>query len=204
MNKKRLMIIGAGGHGRVVSDIASKCGYTDICFLDDAGESNPLVVDKVSNFKKYIDNAEFFVAIGNSRVREKLFCELLGCGAKIAILIHPNAVVAENVEIGYGTAVMAGAVINPNTRIGNGAIINTCSSVDHDCEVADFCHVSVGAHLCGTVRIDKHTWIGAGATVINNISICSGCMIGAGAAVVKDIKDDGVYVGVPAKFFKKL
>jgi len=204
MNKKRLIIIGAGGHGTVVYDIAEKCGYKDICFLDDAGESNSMVIDKAFNFKKYIEDAEFFVAIGNSRVREKLICQIIDCNAKIATLIHPNAVIAKNVEIGLGTVVMAGAVINPDTFIGNGVIVNTCSSVDHDCNVADFCHVSVGAHLCGTVSIDKHTWIGAGATVINNTNICSGCMIGAGAVVVKNIENSGVYIGVPAKFSKEL
>ncbi len=204
MNKKRLLIIGAGGHGKVVFDIAAKCGYNDIGFLDDAGLNNPLVVGKASDFKKYINEAEFFVAIGNSRVREKILCDLVANGAEIATLIHPNAVVAQNVQIGRGTVVMAGAVINPDTFIGDGVIINTSSSVDHDCKVADFCHVSVGSHLCGTVKVDSHTWIGAGATVINNINICSDCMIGAGAVVVNDINDSGVYVGVPAKFIKKL
>ncbi|MBR5156654.1 MAG: acetyltransferase [Clostridia bacterium] len=204
MDKKRLLIIGAGGHGKVVFDIAAKCGYLSIGFLDDADENNPLVLAGVSDFKKYINEAEFFVAIGNSRVREKILSDLIANGAEIATLIHPNAVVAQNVQIGCGTVVMASAVINPDTFIGDGVIINTSSSVDHDCKVADFCHVSVGSHLCGTVNVDSHTWIGAGATVINNINICSDCMIGAGAVVVSDINVSGVYVGVPAKFIKKL
>ena len=94
---------------------------------------------------------------------------------------------------------MAGAVINPGAQIGIGCIINTSSSVDHDCVVEDYVHISVGAHLSGTVRVGKGTWIGAGAIVSNNINICGGCMIGAGAVVIKDIAEPGTYVGVPAK-----
>ena len=78
-------------------------------------------------------------------------------------------------------------------------IINTCASVDHDCIISDYVHVSVGAHIAGTVQIGAHTWIGAGATVSNNISICSDCMIGAGTVVVRDIYVSGKYVGVPAR-----
>ena len=94
--------------------------------------------------------------------------------------------------------IMAGAVINPYAKLGKGCIVNTCASVDHDCEVRDYVHVAVGAHLCGTVEVGAYTWIGAGATVSNNISICPECMIGAGAVVVKDIVEAGTYVGVPA------
>lgn len=199
MSKKRILIIGAGGHGKVVADIASKNGYKEILFLDDSNIENELVIDKVSNYEKYIDSADFFVAIGNSLVREKILCNLITRNVKIPSLIHPNAVISDDVTIGFGTVIMAGVVINPNTSIGNGVIINTCSSVDHDCLVNDYCHVSVGAHLCGTVKVDKHTWVGAGATVSNNIDICSNCMIGAGAVVVKDIEKPGTYIGVPAK-----
>ena len=117
----------------------------------------------------------------------------------MATLVHPNAVVADDVVLGVGTVVMAGAVINPGTKIGKGCIINTCSSVDHDCEVNDYVHVSVGSHLCGTVFVGSKTWIGAGTTVSNNVVICSDCMIGAGAVIINDIKERGTYVGVPAR-----
>ena len=94
---------------------------------------------------------------------------------------------------------MAGTVINPGARIGKGCIINTCSCVDHDCEVGDYVHIAVGSHLCGTVSVGNGTWIGAGATVSNNVSICSNCMIGAGSIVVKNIDLAGTYFGVPAR-----
>lgn len=190
------MIIGAGGHGRVAADVASQMGYERIAFLDDA--QLPGVIGKTSDFSKYLNSADFFVAIGNSKIREQLICELNKNGANLVSLIHPSAIISEKAEIGTGVIVMAGAVVNTDAVLGNGVIVNTCASVDHDCYVSEFSHVSVGAHICGTVTIGNHTWIGAGATVINNVSICSNCIIGAGAVVIGQITEEGTYVGIPA------
>lgn len=193
---KRLIIIGAGGHGRVVADIARLNGYRKIDFLADSDAQG--VIGKVSDYSKYIDTADFVVAIGNSKTRQTIQNELENNNARIVSLFHPNSVISRDVKVGKGTVVMAGAIINSNTVIGKGVILNTNSSVDHDCSVDDFSHVSVGAKICGTVNIGKNCWIGAGATVINNKNICSNCMIGAGATVVKDIICDGTYIGTPA------
>lgn len=195
MNK--IVIIGESGHGKVVADIAKACGYEEILFLDDA--EKPLSVGKVSDYIKYKEEAAFVVAIGNSRIRERIQKQLLGDECKVETLVHPQAVIGSDVSIGIGTVIMPGAVINAGACIGSGVIINTCSSVDHDCEIRDYCHVAVGSHLAGTVLVGEHTWIGAGATISNNLSICAECMIGAGAVVVKDIAESGTYVGVPAK-----
>lgn len=194
---KRIVIIGAGGHGRVSADIAEKLGYKHIVFLDDAPVQGAF--GKVSEYEKYLGFADFFVAIGNSVIRERITREMQSKGAEIVSLIHPNAVVAKNVKIGKGVVIMAGAVVNTDTKIGNAAIINTCASVDHDCRIGDYVHVAVGAHVCGTVEIGPHTWIGAGATVINNVSICGDCMIGAGAVVIRSINNPGTYIGGPAR-----
>ena len=198
--EKQLVIIGAGGHGRVAQDIA-KYTYSKIVFLDDADvmHENVVLVGKTKDYVKYIENSDFFVAIGNNSVREKVTKMIKSSGANIVSLIHSNAVISNSVNIGVGSIVMAGAVINANADIGCGCIINTCSSVDHDCTIDDFCHISIGTHLAGTVQVGARTFIGAGATVINNIDICADCMIGAGAVVVKDIEKSGIYVGVPAK-----
>lgn len=197
MNK--LIIIGASGHGRVVADIVRKCGYTDVVFLD--------IDESIKECAGYpvvspdIMPAEFegdvFIAVGSAAVRKQLM--EIEVHRTFPVLIHPSAVVADDVTIGEGSVVMAGAVINPGSRIGRGCIVNTGSSIDHDCEIADFVHISVGAHLSGTVKVGEGTWIGAGATVSNNIDICGWCMIGAGAVVIKDIKDKGTYIGVPAR-----
>ena len=196
----RLVIIGASGHGKVIADIAVKCGYKDILFLDDNENVKECagfpVIGKVSDAVTMEDDK--IVAIGNAEIREKIQSQL----SNLVTLIHPSAVVSRRVEIGKGTVVMAGAVINSDVIIGKGCIINTGASVDHDCILEDFVHVSVGAHVAGTVAIGRKTWIGAGATISNNVSICGHCMIGAGAVAVKDIIEPGTYVGAPVKKIK--
>ena len=202
---KTLVIIGAGGHGKVAADIAFKTGYEEVLFLDDNGEVKECagcpVVGKTAAFVNYIKN-DFFVAVGNADIRQKITNTLKEKNCNIATLIHPNAVIGTGVKIGCGTVVMAGAVINPDALIGEGCIINTSCSVDHDCVAEDYSHISIGTHLAGSVHIGKKTWIGAGATVSNNIQICPDCMIGAGAVVIKNIEKKGTYVGVPARKIK--
>lgn len=196
---RRLAIIGASGHGKVIADIARKNGYKEIVFLDDdesIHECGGYPVIGESSEAGTID-ADIIVGIGNAGIRKRIQESVPE--EKLVTLIHPDAVVADDVVIGKGTVVMAGAVINPGTHLGKGCIINTCSSVDHDCDVGDYVHISVGSHLCGTVSVGSGTWIGAGATVSNNISICSDCMIGAGAVIVKNIDSAGKYMGVPAR-----
>lgn len=200
---RKLAIIGASGHGRVVADIAVKNGYRDIVFLDDdenIHECGGYPIVGKSSAAQIID-ADVIVGIGVASVRKQIQESI--SEEKLITLIHPDAVVARDVVIGAGTVVMAGAVINPGARIGKGCIINTCSSVDHDCKIGDYVHIAVGSHLCGTVTVGERTWIGAGATVSNNVSICSDCMIGAGAVVVNDIQESGTYISVPARKINK-
>lgn len=196
---KKLAIIGASGHGKVVADIAKKSGYTEIVFLDDNENivecGGYPVVGRSADVVRM--DADVVVAIGNAEIRKRILESI--DESRMTALIHPDAVVADEVRIGAGTVVMAGAVINPGTTIGRGCIINTCSSIDHDCVVGDYVHVSVGAHIAGTCDIGEKTWIGAGATVSNNVNICGNCMIGAGAVVIKNIEKAATYVGVPAK-----
>jgi len=200
---KKLVIVGAGGHACVIADIAIKTGlYEKIEFLDDVERKNDMgipVVGKIFEIEKHLKNSDFFIGIGNCKIRNEIQEKIIALGGSIATLIHPNAVIGSFVEIGVGTAVMAGAVINPCVKIGKGVIVNTSSSIDHNCVIGDYSHISVGAHLAGTVTIGTRTWIGIGSTISNNLSVCDDCMIGAGAVVVKDIENVGVYVGVPAR-----
>ena len=198
---RQLVIIGASGHGKVVADIAKKSGYDKIIFLDDKSsltKCGDYPVAGASNLADTYD-CDVIVAIGNANIRKQIQEKLEKKGHHIPMLIHPDAVIGENVLLGSGTVVMAGAVINPCSRIGKGCIINTCSSIDHDCKIEDYVHVSVGAHLAGNVNVGEKTWIGIGSVVSNNIDICSDCMIGAGAVVVKNIDESGTYIGVPAR-----
>lgn len=200
---KRLFILGCGGHGKVIADIALKIGvYDNIFFLEDGERKEkcmqfPVVGD--SDYDCFRENDEIIVAVGNSEIRQRLTEKFLSGGLKLAVLIHPAAVIGCNVKIGCGTVVMAGAVVNPDTVIGQGVIINTCASVDHDNVIKNYSHISVGAHTAGTVTVGSHVWIGAGAVVSNNIEIADNTVIGAGAVVVKNIEEAGTYIGVPAK-----
>lgn len=199
----RIVLVGASGHGKVCAEIAKLCGYDRICFLDDnrtlmecAGYP---VLGVADDYEDFIDDeTEFLVSIGDCVIRKRMQERIETAGGNIATLIHPNSVVSREIEIGHGSVIMAGVVVNPESVIGLGVIMNTCSSVDHDCTVGAYSHIAVGAHLCGSVKIGENCWIGAGAVVNNNRTICAGCVIGAGAVVVKDIWEVGIYVGVPA------
>ncbi|MBR2903600.1 MAG: acetyltransferase [Clostridia bacterium] len=198
---KRLMIVGAGGHGSVVADAAIKSGYEDVAFLDDGKATSCLgypVVGKTADAEKYQD-FDFFVAIGNAKIREKVSRLLLEKGLNLVNIIHPSAVVAKGVVLGKGVLLAAGAIVNPNARIEDGVIVNTQASIDHDDVVGAYAHVSVGAHLAGEVKVGAYTWVGIGAVISNGLSVCEDCMIGAGATVVKDITQKGTYIGTPAK-----
>lgn len=199
---KKLVIIGASGHGKVVADIASNNGYDNIIFLDDNIHINECAGYPVVGKSTEIDNieADVIVAIGNTLIRKQIQESI--DESRLVTLIHPKAVISQAVVIGKGSVVMAGAVINTSAKIGKGCIVNTCASVDHDCIVNDYSHISVGSHLCGTVSIGNQTWIGAGAVISNNVSICGKCIIGAGAVVVRDIENPGTYIGVPARKIK--
>lgn len=196
----RLIIIGAGGHGKVVADIALKVGYTDIAFIDDnvvglclgypiIGKLN--AIDNLENYKN-----DFVIAIGNNYTRRQIVEKYK---INYVSLIHPSAHIGIEVKIGEGTVVMAGAIINSCAMIGNHCIINSGAIVEHDNVIEDYVHISPNVSLGGTVRICKNTHIGISATVLNNIEICNDCMIGAGAVVNKNISVAGTYIGVPAK-----
>lgn len=200
----RLIILGASGHGKVVADIAIKMNkWKSIVFLDDE-ESIKVsigleVIGKTTDAFRYKDEADFFVAIGNNATREKIQEKFIEEGLNVVSLIHPRAVIGIDVEIGNGTVIMAGVVINSSSRVGKGCIINTSSSLDHDNDIKSYVHISPGVRTAGNVIIGKGTWLGIGSVVSNNVNICSGCKVGAGAVVLKDITESGTYVGVPVR-----
>lgn len=204
------MIIGAGGHGKVVAEAAFKMGaWSDIAFLDD----NPGVVSKlpfpiIGNSTMVAELATsrtaFIVAIGKNPIRMAWLKLLKEKHANIAVIKHPSASISMSSQIGLGTVVLAGAVINSDAITGEGCIINTLASVDHDCHLAEGVHLSPGAHLGGSVTIGKQVWVGLGASIINNITIGEKCVIAAGATVIKDVPNNMMVAGVPAVVKKYL
>lgn len=201
MNK--LIIIGAGGHGKVIADMAVKNGYTDIGFVDDHATGMCMgfpIVGSCADLARLDDGAtDFVIGIGNNAVRKELAWKY---DVNWVRLIHPSAQIGLQVTIGKGTVVMAGAVINACASIGEHCIINTGAIVEHDNVIGDYAHISPGAALGGTVQIGVLTHVGIGAAVRNNIRICGGSTIGAGAVVVKDIDCCGTYAGVPVRKIK--
>lgn len=202
--KDKLIIIGASGHGKVVADIAIKMNkWQSIAFLDDDESIKTSmgleVIGKTADALTYKEEADFFVAIGSNTTRENIQEKFIEEGLNVVSLIHSSSVIGTDIEIGIGTAIMAGVVVNSSTRIGKGCIINTSSSLDHDNVIEDYVHISPGVNMAGTVKVGKGSWIGIGSVVSNNVNICSGCKVGAGAVVVKDITEPGTYVGVPVR-----
>ena len=188
--KKDVIIIGSGGHGKVISEIVKLSGDNFIGFLDDSIKKN--VLGPISDYKKY--DALFIIGIGNQYVRKKI--SLLDCEWYTAI--HPSAIISPSAVIGEGSVIMSNSVINTNSKVGNHCIINTAAVVEHDNIIEDFVHISVGVKLAGNVIIKRNTWLGIGSVVSNNLTICEDCLIGAGSVVVNDIYTSGIYYGVPA------
>ena len=195
-----LLIIGAGGHGKVVADAAHASGYTDIAFLDDAWPEKTKNGSWDVCGKPTISQTPTFCSVGNNAVREKLFLDFDLNNAPI--LAHPSAIISPSSTIGSGTLFVAGSIVNADARIGRGVILNTACSIDHDCEIGNFAHISPGAHLAGNVRVGERSWIGIGAVVREGIHIGNDVIIGAGSVVVNDIESGAKVCGVPARTMK--
>lgn len=201
---KKVIIIGAGGHAKVIADIVIKCGDELVGFLDD----NTVLPDKIvgypylgiiSSYHNYADECFFIIGIGNNHIRKKIADSL---NVKWYTAIHPSSQIAIDTIIGEGTAVMANAVVNTSAHIGKHCIINTGAVIEHDNVMSDYVHVSPNSALCGTVSVGAFTHVGAGAVIKNNISVCDNVVIGAGATVVKNIKEKGIYIGIPVRKLK--
>ena len=197
---KCVMIIGGGGHAKVVIDCIRSAGDKPIGILDDKLPEGASVLDvpvlgKIARWQEFAQNA-FIIAIGNNEVRAKIAEQL---PVQWYCAVHPRAVVSAYAALGRGTVVMPGAVINAGACVGDHCIVNTCAVVEHDCVLENYVHISPNAALGGTVTVGKKSHIGIGVSVRNNIAICDASMIGAGAVVVKNITEPGTYIGVPAK-----
>lgn len=192
-----LLIIGAGGHGKVVADTAIAAGYANVSFLDDAWPEKVKNGPWDVNGKPEKTDTPTFCAVGNNSARETITTTF---GLDDApTLTHPSAIVSPSSEIGGGTVLVAGTIVNADTRIGRGVILNTACSIDHDCRIDDFAHVSPGARLAGNVRVGKRSWIGIGAVVREGITIGDDVVVAAGAVVVTDLKNGARVCGVPAR-----
>lgn len=200
-----IFIIGAGGHAKVILSMAQACGYTVAALLDDAPEkigTQVLGVPVTGALTVLPDRARAVVGIGVNQTRRRVVARLPGFNNWMT-LVHPRAWVAPDVEIGPGTVIMAGSIVQPGTKIGAHCIINTGASVDHDCVIGDFAHVAPGAHICGGVKVGEGAFVCVGASVAPYLEIGAWSVIAAGAAVVGNIAAYFLAAGVPAKIKKR-
>ncbi|MBE0494689.1 MAG: acetyltransferase [Thiomicrospira sp.] len=206
---KRLAILGASGHGKVVAEIAELLGWS-VVFFDDAYPSVSKlevwqVIGKTEDLLKNLDDFDgCFIAIGNNDIRLEKYELLDKHGVTLPCLIHPMAIVSRYAKISSGTVVMAGVVVNPFVKIDECCILNTACTLDHDCVVEPGVHVSPGVNLAGAVRIGQGSWIGIGANVKQCIEIGENVVVGAGAVVIENIPNNVVAVGVPARVKNKM
>lgn len=209
---KPLVIIGEGGHSKVVQDIIRVSNeYEIMAILDDKYKSKNLCketgisrgpVSCAFNFIR--SEVNFIIAIGSNQIRKKIASLLKRQNAKFASVIHPSAMISPTAKLGVGIVIMPNAVINSDAEVGNHVIINTASVIEHDNNIADFVHVSPGAILAGDVTVNEGTQVGAGSTIIQGRKVDKWSIVGAGATVISDIPAGVIAVGVPAKIIKEI
>jgi sugar O-acyltransferase (sialic acid O-acetyltransferase NeuD family) len=197
-----IIVLGAGGHAKVVISTLRAAGYSIERLLDDDPSRQGVPVLGVPVSGLLSDIAKFpgcnaVIAIGDNHHRRHVAAQ---CGnVQWATVVHPTAIIDPTAAIGPGTVVFAGAIIQPDTIIGRHAIINTGATIDHDCRIGDYAHIAPGCHLCGNVVVGESTLLGVGSVVIPGKTIGARSVVGAGSVVVKDIPQGIVAAGVPAR-----
>lgn len=210
----RVLIIGAGGHGKVVADILLRMrdvdpGIVPAGFLDDRRDllgQAFLGVPIVGGIpdRHNIQHDAIIVAIGTNETRKRVFQLLQQDCEAFAIAQHPKSIVAPDVQIESGSMICAGIVVNTGTTIGEAVILNTGSTVDHHNHIGSFVHIAPGAHLGGEVEVGEGALVGIGATVMPRKRIGAWSIVGAGALVCRDVPERSVVAGVPARLIKQL
>jgi sugar O-acyltransferase (sialic acid O-acetyltransferase NeuD family) len=197
-----MIIYGASGHAKVIIDILNSmnCQAIDFVIDDDPSIINIKGLNVCNSFTEEMIGMELMVAIGNNGIRKKIVEKV--SNPFIKAIVHPSAIIFEDIKIGNGSVVMPNATINSSSIIGDHCIINTGAIIEHDANFSDFVHISPGATITGNVNIGEGTQIGAGATVIPGVSIGKWVTVGAGAVIINDIPDYAVVVGSPGKIIK--
>ena len=206
---KSIALLGAGGHGRVVAEIAELNGFEKIIFFDDKYPKQHRsgswgIKGRIADIREHLSEFdEVMVTIGDNITRAKLARDLGKIG-KLGKLIHPSSEVSSYANILPGTVIMANAVINAYSTVEENVIVNTSSVIDHDSTIHEASHISPGAILAGNVTIGGGSWIGLGAKILEGITIGKEAIVGAGSVVTKSFPDKVVLTGMPAKVSKHI
>lgn len=206
---KKCAVLGASGHGKVIAEIADLNGYS-VSFFDDKWPIEKKLEKwaVIGNFQSLLPIAPQFdltvVAIGDNHIRCEKYNLLNSAGAKFGVLAHPKSYVSESAIIEEGSVIMANSSICAFSKIGKSCIINTGATIDHDCFIQDFVHISPGANLAGEVKVGAFSWIGIGSQVKQQIKIGKSSIVAAGSTVIQEINDFKMVCGNPAKEKKDL
>ena len=208
--KKKFIILGAGGHGRVVAEVLLLSDNELLGFVDNnkklmhRAQDNLKILGTDDVIINNFDPSIVFLAngigsIGNLTSRREIYERFSKHGYRFVSLRHPSAVLSPKAKKEIGVQIMAGAILQSEVYIGQNTIINTGAIIEHDCVIGRHCHIGPGAVLSGNVSVGDSTHIGTGACIIQGIKIGSSVLVGAGAVVTKDIPDGTRVVGVPAR-----
>lgn len=199
--KPKILLVGGGGHAKVVLDALLIAGYEVVGVIDSKYDGDFLGVPRTKEYNgAAFPDSHIIVAVGDNASRMKTVASISHPFATITDL---SATVSRFSTIGNGSMILHGAIIQPDAKVGKHVIINTGAQVDHDCSVGDYVHIAPRAVLCGNVRVGEGTLIGAGAVVLPGVSIGKWCIVGAGSVVRENIDDLRVVAGVPARIIKK-
>jgi sugar O-acyltransferase (sialic acid O-acetyltransferase NeuD family) len=208
-----VVVVGAGGHARVVADILQLIGHTIAGFLDEVNTERwgtsfegARVLGGLDQLAVLLNSGvrHAFIAVGECQARLRLAHAAREAGFELPVLQHPKSVVASGVTLGSGSLIVAGAIVNPGSRLGEQVLVNTAASVDHDCQIEDGVHVCPGARLAGGVMVGRGAWIGIGAIVKDGLRIGAGSTIGAGSLVLEDVPAGVVAFGSPARIVRSI
>jgi len=203
----KVLVLGAGGHARVVANLVElSSNYDLIGVLDDKPDNigekinTSGIIGAYNDLKPWLKKGITHVALalGDNSKREKLHKHANHHGFEAISLIHPTAIVDADVKIGPGAIICAGAIVATKVNIGCGAIVNTGAIIDHESKIGDYTHVAPGCKIAGRVTIECHSFIGIGSTIIQGITIGSQTIVGAGSVVLKDASPNSLIYGAPA------